>query len=95
VSIVIVQWTDLMICKTRIASIFRQGMTNWILDFALVFETGLAALLSYTPGMATALHLYPLKLTWNRFYESPFRPKTFRTKFLLQILDNFPPETTS
>ncbi len=64
VSIVIVQWTDLIICKTRTTSIFKQGMNNWVLNFALVCETCLAALLSYTPGMGTALHLYPLKLNW-------------------------------
>ena len=64
VSIVIVQWTDLIICKTRTASIFKQGMNNWVLNFALIFETCLAALLSYTPGMGAALHLYPLKLNW-------------------------------
>merc|ERR1712227_107469 len=31
VSIVIVQWADLIICKTRKLSVFQQGMTNWIL----------------------------------------------------------------
>lgn len=50
VSIVIVQWTDLIICKTRKVSIFKQGMTNWVLNFALVFETCLALFLLYTPG---------------------------------------------
>ena len=64
VSIVIVQWTDLIICKTRIASVFTQGMNNWVLNFGIVFETVLACFLSYTPGMGTALHLYPLKLNW-------------------------------
>ena len=64
VSIVIVQWTDLIICKTRVASVFTQGLNNWILNFALIFETCLAIFLSYTPGMATALHLYPLKFNW-------------------------------
>jgi sodium/potassium-transporting ATPase subunit alpha len=53
VSIVIVQWTDLIICKTRISSIFKQGMSNWVLNFALICETCLAAFLSYTPGMGT------------------------------------------
>ena len=37
VSIVIVQWTDLIICKTRRLSVFQQGMKNWFLNFGLVF----------------------------------------------------------
>ncbi|CAG0888914.1 unnamed protein product [Darwinula stevensoni] len=63
-SIVIVQWTDLIICKTRRNSVFHQGMKNWILNFALIFETCLAAILSYTPGMDKALRMYPLKFIW-------------------------------
>merc|ERR1711963_1394004 len=30
VSIVVVQWADLIICKTRKLSVFQQGMTNWV-----------------------------------------------------------------
>jgi sodium/potassium-transporting ATPase subunit alpha len=64
VSIVIVQWADLIICKTRRNSIIHQGMNNWVLNFGLVFETVLAAILSYTPGMETALRMFPLKINW-------------------------------
>lgn len=64
VSIVIVQWTDLIICKTRRLSLFQQGMNNWVLNFGLVFETALAATLSYTPGMDKGLRMYPLKFVW-------------------------------
>jgi len=64
VSIVIVQWADLIICKTRKNSVFTQGMTNWILNFGLIFETCLAAFMSYTPGMDKGLKMYPLKLNW-------------------------------
>ena len=64
VSIVIVQWADLIICKTRKLSVFQQGMTNWILNFGLFFETALAAFLSYTPGMDKGLRMYPLKINW-------------------------------
>jgi sodium/potassium-transporting ATPase subunit alpha len=64
VSIVIVQWTDLIICKTRRLSVVQQGMKNWFLNFGLVFETCLAAFLSYTPGMDKGLRMYPLKLNW-------------------------------
>jgi len=64
VSIVIVQWADLIICKTRKLSVFQQGMNNWILNFGLFFETALAAFLSYTPGMDKGLRMYPLKFWW-------------------------------
>ena len=61
VSIVVVQWADLIICKTRRNSIVHQGMRNWALNFGLLFETALAAFLSYCPGMDKGLRMYPLK----------------------------------
>ncbi|XP_068732023.1 sodium/potassium-transporting ATPase subunit alpha-3-like isoform X1 [Montipora capricornis] len=64
VSIVIVQWADLIICKTRRNSVFTQGMNNWFLNFGLLFETCLAAFLSYTPGMSNGLRMYPLAWEW-------------------------------
>lgn len=64
VSIVIVQWTDLIICKTRRNSVFQQGMYNHFMNFGLVFETLLAAALSYTPGLDKGLNMYPLKFFW-------------------------------
>ncbi|OWK50915.1 Sodium/potassium-transporting ATPase subunit alpha-2 [Lonchura striata] len=60
-SIVVVQWADLIICKTRRNSVFQQGMKNKILIFGLLEETALAAFLSYCPGMGVALRMYPLK----------------------------------
>merc|ERR1712172_395437 len=64
VSIVVVQWADLIICKTRRNSVFQQGMKNHFLNFGLFFETVLAAILSYTPGMDKGLRMYPLKINW-------------------------------
>ncbi|XP_059269515.1 sodium/potassium-transporting ATPase subunit alpha-4 [Mustela nigripes] len=64
VSIVVVQWADLIICKTRRNSVFQQGMKNKILIFGILEETFLAAFLSYTPGMDAAMRMYPLKLPW-------------------------------
>lgn len=49
ISIVCVQWSDLMICKTRNLSISQQGMINMNANFALIFETALVAILSYVP----------------------------------------------
>jgi len=64
VAIVVVQWADLIICKTRLNSLAQQGMDNWFLNFGLVFETLLAAFLSYCPGMDQALRMYPLYWQW-------------------------------
>ncbi|XP_033866927.1 sodium/potassium-transporting ATPase subunit alpha-1-like isoform X2 [Acipenser ruthenus] len=64
VSIVVVQWADLIICKTRRNSVFQQGMKNKILIFGLFEETALAAFLSYCPGMDVAFRMYPLKPAW-------------------------------
>jgi len=62
VSIVVVQWADLVICKTRMNSIYHQGMLNPAMNFGLIFETMLAAILCYTPGVTTALGTRPVKL---------------------------------
>merc|ERR1712183_217839 len=64
VSIVIVQWADLIICKTRKLSVFQQGMKNNMMNFGLIFVTALAAFLSYTPGMDKGLRMYPLAFSW-------------------------------
>merc|ERR1711997_1372388 len=64
VSIVIVQWADLIICKTRMNSVFQQGMKNWFMNFGLCFETLLVVILCYTPGMDKGLRMYPLKINW-------------------------------
>merc|ERR1712025_217477 len=63
-SIVVVQWADVIISKTRRLSVFQQGMKNHMLNFGLFFETALAALLQYTPGLNTGLRLRPMNATW-------------------------------
>ena len=55
VSIVCVQWSDLLICKTRNLSISQQGMINNNANFALFFETALVAILCYVPFLNTVL----------------------------------------
>merc|ERR1711936_935087 len=64
VSIVVVQWADVIISKTRRLSVFQQGMKNHMLNFGLFFETALAALLQYTPGLNTGLRLRPMNASW-------------------------------
>jgi len=55
VSIVCVQWADLMICKTRNLSLAQQGMVNTMGNFGLFFETALVAILLYVPALNIAL----------------------------------------
>lgn len=64
VSIVIVQWADVIICKTRKLSVFQQGMNNWVLNTGIIFETLLAAFMCYCPGLDKALRVYPLRIYW-------------------------------
>lgn len=47
ISIIVVQWADLMACKTRSLSIKQQGMRNGVMNIGLVFETALGAILCY------------------------------------------------
>merc|ERR1711991_276804 len=61
VSIVIVQWADLLICKTRSLSIYHQGMKNPVLIFGMFSETCLCLLLCYCPGVDAGLGTRPLK----------------------------------
>merc|ERR1719277_1549291 len=70
-AIVIVQWADVIICKTRRLSIFQQGMKNKILIAGLFEETLLATTLAYMPGTDAMLRMYPLEWSWW-FVPMPF-----------------------
>jgi sodium/potassium-transporting ATPase subunit alpha len=50
ISIIIVQWADLVCCKTRELSLFSQSMRNGWLNFGLAWETALGFLLCYIPA---------------------------------------------
>jgi len=58
------QWTDLLISKTRNVSLLTQGMTNWVLNSSLLFETLLALFLIYLPQLPTYIDIYPLEPQW-------------------------------
>jgi sodium/potassium-transporting ATPase subunit alpha len=60
VSIVCVQWSDLLICKTRNLSISQQGMINQNANFGLFFETTLVAILCYVPFINIPLGTRPI-----------------------------------
>jgi len=63
IAIIVVQWADLVICKTRWLSIRQQGMSNDVMNFALVWELLLGAILCYIPGIPGALGTAPLRVT--------------------------------
>merc|ERR1711916_214123 len=63
VSIVIVQWADLLICKTRWLSIREQGLRNQVMNFGLFFETLLAAWMCYCPPINIGLGTRNIRIT--------------------------------
>jgi len=69
--IVVVQWADLLICKTRWLSIRDQGMSNDTMNFGLFFETLLAAWLAYYEIFGMAFGTRNIRLT-HWFPAMPF-----------------------
>lgn len=57
---VVTQWANLIVCKTRKLSVFQQGMSNYVLNFSLLFELGIAFFLLYTPGVQTIFSTRPI-----------------------------------
>lgn len=60
ICIIIVQWADLVICKTRELSLCSQGMRNGWLNFGLFWETAIGALIVYVPALNTIMDTRPL-----------------------------------
>jgi len=66
-SIIVVQWADVVICKTRVMSIFQHGMGNMVMNLGLFEETALGLLICYVPFLNiafTASQPHPLDLFW-------------------------------
>jgi len=74
--IVVVQWADLLICKTRWLSITAQGMGNTAMNFGLFFETLLAAYLAYWPVLCSAFGTREIRAT-HWFPAMPFSMMIF------------------
>jgi len=60
VSIVVVQYFDLFMSKTRKLSIFQQSLRNYVLFFGWFSETALAAAVCYVPFLNVALKSKPI-----------------------------------
>jgi len=70
-SIIVCQWTDVMICKTRMLSIMQQGMSNYVLIIGLFEELILGLALAYVPFCQAAFNTAPLEaVMWT--YGIPF-----------------------
>lgn len=62
ISIIEVQWADVLICKTRYLSLFQQGFfSNLVLNAGLLEETLLGALLVYVPFLHGPFGTQPLR----------------------------------
>lgn len=85
VAIVIVQWADLLICKTRWLSIRTQGMINSTMNFGLFFETLLAAWLCYCPPINIGLGTRNLRLV----HWFPAMPFSVRVALKLKTLTSY------
>merc|ERR1712130_144314 len=66
ISIIIVQWSDILACKTRTLSLKNQGMRNNFLTFGLFFETALGALLSYVEVRKLLMRNLTVDFEWSK-----------------------------
>ena len=62
ISIIVVQWADLLIAKTRKLSLFEQGLGNGFMNFGLMFETVLGCILIYVPFLNDVFGTRPLHI---------------------------------
>jgi len=62
VAVVEMQWANVMICKTRYLSIVSQGMMNSVLNFGLMFEFMLSAVIAYAGFTHTVLGTESIRL---------------------------------
>ena len=64
VAIVILQLSNLLTIKTRIASIFQQGMPNTFMNYAILFEIFLISFLIYIPFCNQIVGSSPLRFVF-------------------------------
>lgn len=62
VGVVQVQWSNILICKTRYLSIMQQGMSNSVLNFGLMFEFMLCAAVTYAGFIHTIFGTQNMRL---------------------------------
>ena len=84
---VLVQWSCAIQARSKRLSILQRPFNNWVLTFALVFETILAFLIIYSPGAASGLQLAPLSPLWYVyvFQSSNIKPWTKKLNQMSQV----------
>eukprot|EP01096_Ripella_sp_DP13-Kostka_P016065 TRINITY_DN770_c0_g1_i1.p1 TRINITY_DN770_c0_g1~~TRINITY_DN770_c0_g1_i1.p1 ORF type:complete len:1051 (-),score=455.74 TRINITY_DN770_c0_g1_i1:24-3176(-) len=60
VAIVIMQWGNVIACKTRFLSLFQQGMRNKMLTLGMMFNFFIIIIVTYCPGIDVILGSRPL-----------------------------------
>lgn len=87
-SIIMVQWADVIICKTRKLSFFQQS-NNWVLVWGLFEETLLGLILAYVPFLQAGFFtsnldavnfLYPLPFVFIIFIYDEIRKAIIRAR---------------
>jgi magnesium-transporting ATPase (P-type) len=61
ITIIMVQWSDVLICKTRYLSLFQHGMRNRVMIMGILLETFVGLALSYIPFLNSAFKTAKLK----------------------------------
>ena len=56
--------SNILINKTKRESLFRHGIRNMHMNAAIAATIGLAAFLTYTPELNSALGLYPIRFLY-------------------------------
>uniref|UniRef100_A0A914NRY8 Cation-transporting P-type ATPase C-terminal domain-containing protein n=1 Tax=Meloidogyne incognita TaxID=6306 RepID=A0A914NRY8_MELIC len=67
IAIVVTQWADILIVKTRRNSLVylsNKEWINWPMNAAILIETGIAMFLAYTPVVNVGLKMHGLKFEW-------------------------------
>ena len=64
ITIVLMQSFNVIICKTRIGSIFKQGMSNCFMNYALIWQVFFGAFLIYTPVGNIVAGFSDIKFVW-------------------------------
>lgn len=87
IAIIVSQWANLLVCRTRLLSIVDQGMDNSVLNMGLVFETFVGAAFCYLGFLRDVFSTDAIRLT-HWFCAMPFSMFIFAydetRKFLLR-----------
>jgi sodium/potassium-transporting ATPase subunit alpha len=63
-AVCVVQWANIIVCKTRRVSILEHGMFNNKLHFGLGFMSGFMIFIAFCPGIQNSLNLVTMHWSW-------------------------------